>query len=409
MSPSRPIVVSGLGVVAAGGVGEEELARALASGRAPLRPVQRLRRLHPPDGPVGAVTLAEADLSPWLTGVDVRRSGRPSRLAVAAGRMALDRAGLASGAPPGSGIAVFLATAYGPSDYSERILQQIAEAGPEAVSPFLFTESVANAPAAQLALAIGATGANITFTQREAGPLIALGRAAREIARGGAERVLVGSVDELTPLLHGVLGRFGALARPDAGGRERALPYERRRDGYLAGEGAAVVVLERAEAADSRGVRSRARVVAFGSAFDPEAPASGWGADPRPLARLLRSGLERAGVDPAEIVGVIGSGCGSVAGDRLEALILHETFPDGPPPLVAPKAVTGEVGAALLAAPPLAFGGTIFGMPEGFEHPDPELGITPYVGALPPGALLVTASAVGGAFAWVVLGAPEET
>ena len=97
---------------------------------------------------------------------------------------------------------------------------------------------------------------------------------------------------------------------------------------------------------------------------------------------------------------------GSIPGDRLEALVLKELWGDRPlPPILAPKAVTGEQGGSTLAAAVLALEGRPFGATPGFERVDPELGIAPHRGGeLPrPSRVLVTALAVGGAAAWAVL------
>ena len=170
----------------------------------------------------------------------------PSKLALAAARMALRCAGLPEPRRPAR------RRVYGRgAGYRVRSLHQHRgppEAdpleNPEAGLAILFTESVANAPAAQIAIAVKARGASLTVCQREAGPLIALGTAAAEIAAGRAGCVLAGAVDEMTPLLHAILDRFGALARPGPDGEEEARPFGRRRNGFLAGEGATVAVLE---------------------------------------------------------------------------------------------------------------------------------------------------------------------
>ncbi len=110
----------------------------------------------------------------------------PSKLAVAAARMALRCAGL-----PGkdeAGTATVIATAFGPSSYTEALLKQILLEGPEAASPSLFTESVANAPAAQIAIACKARGPSVTVCQREAGPLLALGQRRRRAWPPAARR-----------------------------------------------------------------------------------------------------------------------------------------------------------------------------------------------------------------------------
>jgi 3-oxoacyl-(acyl-carrier-protein) synthase len=255
----------------------------------------------------------------------------------------------------------------------------------------------------------------MTICQREAGALQALGQGAADVASGRAPRALAGAVDEMTPLLHALLDRFGALARPDSENAgdagEVARPFDRRRRGFVAAEGATVLMLETAASAAERGARSLARVLAWGSAFDATAPQAGWGTGHERLARSLRRGLERNGVDPQQIDLIVSGASGSRGGDRLEALMLRAIFPekDAPlPPILAPKRLLGEYGGGFLGAAVLAASGaTMPPLPASFE-PDPELGIVPDPPlSSPPSTVLVTSLAAGGAVSWLLLGAPE--
>jgi 3-oxoacyl-[acyl-carrier-protein] synthase II len=407
-----PILLTGLGTIGAWGLGSDALAAALARGEALATEVDLAAGYHRFEGARRACLVPPGQLGDWLSPGESRRMSPPSKLAVAASRMALRCAGL-----PGTGeegTAVVLATAFGPSSNTEALLKQIL-LDPESASPSLFTESVANAPAAQIAIASHATGPSLTVCQREAGPLIALGRAAGEVAAGRARRALAGSVDEMTPLLHALLDRFGALAHAGgtggAGGDgEMARPFDRRRNGVLAGEGAALVVLEREEDLARRGGgRPLARLLAWGSAFDPTAPPTGWGSGAAALARGLLRTLARAGLVPADVDLVVSGAAGSRAGDRLEARVLRAAWGGAPlPPIAAPKAVTGEYGGGLLGAAVLAAAGSPPGPTPGFAEPDPELGVAPHDGSPlpPPSTVLVTSLAAGGAAAWLVLGRP---
>jgi 3-oxoacyl-[acyl-carrier-protein] synthase II len=401
------ILLTGVGTIGAWGSGSERLAAALAEGSSLASEVDRSAGYHRPGGSRRAALVPAGQLAPWLSAGEARRMSPPSKLAVAAARMALRCAGLpAPGEENEEGTAVVVATAFGPSTNTEALLKQILREGPEAASPSLFTESVANAPAAQIAIACQATGPSLTVCQREAGPLIALGRAAGEVAAGRARRALAGAVDEMTPLLHALLDRFGALAHGDGDGTAR--PFDRARNGFLAGEGATMVVIERAADLARRGGHALARLLAWGSAFDPTAPPTGWGTGAEPLARALERTLARAGLGVADVDLVVSGAAGSREGDRLEARVLRAAWGDRPlPPVAAPKAVTGEYGGGLLAAALLAAGGFSFGPTPGFATADPAVGITPHDGAplTPPRTVLVTTLAAGGAAAWLLLGA----
>jgi len=422
------VVLTGLGTVGAYGSGCGDLRRALASSEPPVTAEMdrsagyyRVRGRRGDGGARRALLADPAALREWLSPGEARRMSPPSKLAVAAARMALRCAGLAD-LQEGQGderTGVVISTVFGPSSYSEGLLRQILLESPESASPFLFTESVANAPAAQIALAVRARGPGSTICQREAGALIAVGQAATEVAQGRAPRVLAGSVDEMTPLLHSLLDRFGAVVRAKSGGEggeEVARPFDLRRSGFVAADGATLLVVEPEDEAAARGARPLARVLAWGGGFDPSATSMGWGSGHASLARSLVRTLDRAGLRPADIDLIVSGASGSRGGDRLEGRMLREVWKSelpALPPVLAPKAVTGEYGGGFLAAAVLAATGAPFGVTPGFSEPDPEIGIVPggpdgpYDGSRlsrSGGTVLVTSVAAGGAASWLVLG-----
>lgn len=410
----RGVVVTGLGAVHPHGIGAGPLAEALEAGRPALTPVGAFpgvpgHRRASTAAAAGAALAVEPPLGRWLPPLASRRMSPPSKLTVAAALLALEDAGIERPAGPDPGTAVVLATAFGAASFTERLLDQVLDEGPESMSPFLFTECVANAAASQVAIHCRATGPNLTLCQREAGALTALARGAGAVARGAARRALVGVVEEITPLIHSVLGAFGALAVARHGVAAEARPFDRRRNGLVASSGAAVLVVETAEAAAARGARPLARVRAWGGGFDATASRSGWGVGERPLAAALGRMLERAGLGPEDVDLVVSGASGSVAGDRLEALTLRRVWGERPlPPVLAPKGVTGEYAGGHLAAAVLAAGGRGIGPAAGFAEPDPELGLVPHDGSPlpPPRRILAGSLAAGGAAAWVILDAP---
>jgi 3-oxoacyl-(acyl-carrier-protein) synthase len=399
-------VVTGLGTIGPCGQGQEALARALLLGKPAVSEVEQRTGVHREGGSRLAALVRDRDLDRWIAPAAGRRMCFPSRLAVAAARMALEEAGLGVADSGGSRVGVYLSTTFGAGLFTERLLRQVFVEGAEAAQPFYFSECVANAPAAQMAIAVGARGPNVTLTQREAGPILAVARAAQAVREGRVDRALAGAVEEISPLLHAFLDRFGALASPGSGRAEMPRPFDLRRDGFLAGEGATVLVLERADAARARGARARARIGWSGAGFDPTAPVSDWGDGHAPLAAALGAGLSDLPGGVAGIGAVVSGASGSRRGDRLEARVLRGSWGAHPlPPVLVPKAVTGEYGGGILAPALLALEGAPFGPTPGFTEIDPEVDVTPHCGeARPaPARILMTGLASGGGAAWLVM------
>lgn len=405
---SARVVVTGLGVVCGPWRGAAELEQALRSSRMQSTEVDRSAGYHLPESARLAVLTRGLDLSPWVSPATGRRMSPPSKLAVAAARMAVEDAGLTESVA-GPRTVVVMASAFSAVDFTERLLRAVYLEGPEAVSPFTFTESVANAPAAQIAIATQSHGPNLTIIQKEAGILTAVGRGAAEVAAGRADYALVGGVEEMPPILHALLDRFESLARGGNRGGEVARPFDRWRGGVVAGEGSAVLVLEQEGHALARNAAIRARVRGFASAFDPSASRPGWGTGHVQLARSLRGLLSKAGLTPGEIGRIVSGASGSIAGDRLEAHTLREAWNDARlPPILAPKGVTGEYGGGLLASAVLAATAREAGATAGFSEPDPELDVHPHAGGplSPSTYTLVTSLASGGAASWLLLESP---
>ena len=404
MNAALEVLITGLGVVAGPDCGADALASTMRRTVMQTSIVDDRQGYHLPGSPRRAVLSTGVDLSPWVPPAAARRMSPPSRLAVAAAQMALQQAGL-QGNIAGPSTAIVLSSSFGPVTSTEQLVEAARRDGPQAVSPFAFAESVANAAAGQLAIFTKAQGPNLTILQREAGSLTALGRGAELIRSGHADRVLAGTVDELPPLLHAMVGRFEALAHPDVTGAEVARPFDANRNGFVAAEGSAIVLLERADLARDRGLRGLARIRGFGSAFDPTAPRLGWGRGGDMLSRMLLRMMRSSGCGPADVSRIVSGASGAVAGDRLEAQVLRAAWNEAPlPDILVPKAYAGEYGGGFLAGAVLSVAGGSFGRTPGFEREDPELRLRPFGGGtLAPAPLsLFTALGSGGSASWLL-------
>ncbi len=383
-SASDAIVVTGLGSVLSAGAGRQALSEALQRGEPTVQPIEPVTGFHLPGASRLAALANHVDLTPWLSRRAARRMSQPSRYAVAAGRMAIEAATLTPEEIAQGDTAVVLGTAFGTARFAEALIDDILRRGPESASPFHFSESVANAPSAQVAIALGARGANVAVTQREASALLAVAAGAREVRLGRSRWALAGATDEINPLVHAVLGRFGALADPAPNGRETARPFAPDRSGFLAAEGSAILVLETENSALERGAEKLVRLRCAVRAFDPTAPPHDWGFGHAELVGRLRRGLERANLQPFDIDHVVSGASGARRGDQLEREILDALFaPRQVPDISTPKSIVGEFGGGALAA-----------------------AVETVAATGGPRRALVSALAAGGAAAWLVLERP---
>ncbi|MFN3241179.1 MAG: beta-ketoacyl synthase N-terminal-like domain-containing protein [Planctomycetota bacterium] len=394
------VVVTGVGCLGAYGLGLDALRTALAAGAPLASEVDRSAGYHRRGSAQTVASCGELSFEPWLSEDAGRRMSDLSQYAVTCARMALHDAGLDE--VPKERTAVSIATAFGPGGFTERLALQVLQKGGKFASPFLFTDCVANAAAGQIAIATGARGANTTICQREAGPLLAVGQAMLDLQLGRADVCLAGAIDELKPLSHAILDRFRAVARP-RDGEELPRPFDARRNGYLAGEGGAVLVLEREQHARARGATVLARVRAAARGFDPTAPRTGIGQGHRELAALLRDRIGDGLL--AETDTVVSAASGAVRGDALEAQVLAAALPHAPR-VLAPKAVTGEFGGGTLAPAILALQGARFAVPVGCNHPDPMLEVRLEAGPAHAQRLLCSAHGAGGVSAWILFERP---
>lgn len=285
------------------------------------------------------------DAGDFMDRNSARRMGRFSQFSVAAAGMAMADAGLEG--YTGDGLGVVVHTGAG------GLLEAETAAGPAAARPArvspLFTPIYgANMAACQPSIVLGATGPVLGGVGACAAGVQAVIDGMRILERGDAEVVLAGATDgALSPMLLGSLANAGALAPAGSDPASACRPYDARRSGMVASEGAALFVLEGLDRARARGARVLAVVAGGGSAGDAYHLAA-----PRPdgrgAAEAMRRALADAGVAPEQVDALVAHATATVPGDLAEARALRALF--GPSPtlaLTAPKAALGHgLGAA---------------------------------------------------------------
>lgn len=338
------------------------------------------------------------DSRPYMPPMRARRLDRASLFAVGAARQALAGGALAEDDPEVTrGLGVILGTSSAGSGPVSTFLGELFRCSPEAAPPFEFPNTVANAPASHVSIELGLTGPDVTLCQGEVSAAHALLHGRVLLADGRCSALLVGGVDEWTPLVQLGYSQLRALRRrPEGGG------------GILLAEGAAAVVVEPEERAADREAPVLARVLGAGAASVPGDPYR-WLADAGALERAVAGALDEAGLEPGEVGSVLLGANGVETMERTEAEVLSRLFGERG---LAASGVTGAMGTrAVTGAVALVVGA--LARSRGRLPPYPGGALTRWPDAVrllstpapfPEGATLVVSYSAGGNYAAVVLG-----
>ncbi|MFJ9978638.1 beta-ketoacyl-[acyl-carrier-protein] synthase family protein [Streptomyces cyaneofuscatus] len=335
------IAVTGVGLVTPAGADEHSFWEGLCSGHSTARRCEELAGL-PVDFacPVDSIDLDEA-----VGGRSVWRMARFVKLAVVAARQAVADAGLDPAVWDGGRVGVVLGVGVGGVSVLVDNAAKLAASGPEAVSPLLVPMMIPNAAAGEVAIALKAGGPSLAPATACASGATAIA-VARDLLLGGSCDVVVagGAESVLTPLVVTAFARMGALSTRTADPAGASRPFADDRDGFVIGEGAAMLVLEREEAARARGGRARALLTGAGSSTDahhPTAPAP----DGRGAQRAVQAALDQAGWAAGDVDHVNAHGTSTPLNDSMETTLISRLFPHRPP-VTAPKGVIGHTLAA---------------------------------------------------------------
>jgi len=335
---SRRVAVTGMGLVTPLGIGRECFAEALFGGGGGIGPIENFDA-----GAFKSKSAAEVrDFSAkdFISLRLLRRMDRLSQMVAAASRMAVEDAGVDLASTDRDRTGIVMGTAFGATDVATRFAGTLFTEGPRRVNPILVPNTVMNAPAGHTAIELGLRGINTTLNHREASAETAIACAAMQIREGRADMILTGGGDILSPFFFTVLERFRALS-PQNDVEEGARPFDRRRNGPVAGEGVGVLCLEPLGSARARGASVYCEVAGWGMSGAP-APANDWPDKPEGLLRAMQATMAMADVGPESIHAVSAAASGGVRSDRLEALALEQCFTGAHQPVAT--SIKGALG-----------------------------------------------------------------
>lgn len=382
MSPRRA-VVTGIGVIAPGGIGSKAFWKLLTDGRTATRPIS-----HFDAGGFRSRIAAECDFTPaacGLTSDEVHRMDRCAQFAVAAAREALTDSGVETADIPPHRLGVSMGSAVGSTVTLEEQYVQVSAGGTRWVVdaedpyPHLYRALVPSALGAEVAWAAGAQGPVRVVSTGCTSGLDAVAQGAQFIEDGMADVVVAGATDApISPITVACFDAIKATSPNNEDPEHASRPFDRDRDGFVLGEGAAVLILEEAGAARRRAAHVYCEIAGYAqrsNAFHM----TGLRPDGVELAEAIRVALDRARL-PAEAVDYVNAhGSGTRQNDRHETAAFKAALGDHAyrVPVSSIKSMVGHslgaIGALELAACALAIEMDTVPPTANLHHPDPEL------------------------------------
>ena len=278
MSRGEAVVITGIGLVSPFGADVEATWRRLCAGESALREV---RGFDPGEGaPRLAGQVVDLPARERLPASQVRRMDHLSRMIAVAGAEAAAAAGLRDAR--GDDLGVVVGSGLGNMSESAQFLDRAFQR-PSLANPMLFPNLVLNAPASQLAIALGWRGPNLALCEGEVSGEAALEAAAGLLETGRARAVIAAAGDEAAPVVFRALRDFRYLS-PRGGSREWSSPFDLGANGPVLGEGAAALVLERRADAERRGATVLATIAGVRRFTLPAPSPHRWPRDAAPLA-----------------------------------------------------------------------------------------------------------------------------
>ncbi|HJY85401.1 MAG TPA: beta-ketoacyl-ACP synthase II [Candidatus Acidoferrales bacterium] len=372
---SRRVVVTGVGLVCACGIGTEEVWSNLLAGKGGIAPITHFDATGFDCRFAGEVK--NFDPLHWMEKKELKKVGRFIQLAIAATDFAMRMAELKVTSEIADATGVYVGSGIGGFDVIEREHSKLLGGGPGKISPFFIPAAIVNLASGQISIRYGARGPNSATATACSASAHAVGDSFEIIQRCDAEVMICGGAEaSITPMGIGGFAAMKALSTRNDEPSRASRPFDAERDGFVVGEGAGILILESLEHADRRGAKILAEMVGYGmsgDAFHITQPAEeGDGA-----YRVMMAALEDARVEPGRVSYVNAHGTSTPIGDAIETVALKRVFGEAAKKLAvsSTKSMTGHLlgGAGGLEAgiSVLALCGQILPPTINYENPDP--------------------------------------
>jgi len=372
----RRVVVTGVGVVSPIGIGVDRFWKALVSGTSGVR---RITTFDPTDHECQiAAEVKDFDPLQWIEKKEVRKMDLFTQYAVAAAMMAVENSQLKVTDERPDRIGVLVGTGMGGIPMLVEQHRILLEKGPGRVSPFFIPGIITNMASGRISMQVGAKGPNSCVSTACATGNHAIGDSFRIIQRGEADIMLAGGTEAvIAPLCVAGFSSCKALSTRNNEPERASRPFDKERDGFVMGEGAAVLILEALDHALDRGATIYAEVIGYAmsaDAYHVTAPAPGG----EGAAQSMRGALRDAGLAPEAVDYINAHGTSTPYNDANETLAIKTVFGEHAYRL-AVSSIKSMIGHTLGAAGAIEAGATVLSLTHGilpptinYEYPDPD-------------------------------------
>lgn len=323
---SRRVVVTGVGLVCPLGIGTEESWRGMLAGRSGIGRITQF-------DPAGfscqiAGEVKDFDPQKYIDRKDIKKMGRFIQLAIAASDCALSSSGLQVTDENSERTGVYIGSGIGGFEVIEREHKQLLEHGPRRISPFFIPATIVNLASGNVSIRTGAKGPNSATATACTTSAHSIGDSFRLIQHNETDAMICGGAEAcISPMGIGGFAAMRALSTRNNEPGRASRPFDKDRDGFIVGEGAAILILEALETAKQRRARILAEMVGYGMSSDAwhvtSPPDDGDGA-----YRVMRNAMRDAGIAPGQIQYVNAHGTSTELGDRAETLAIKRAFGD---------------------------------------------------------------------------------
>jgi 3-oxoacyl-[acyl-carrier-protein] synthase II len=372
----RRAVVTGIGLVSPLGLGIEENWNNLIQGKSGIGPITRFDTTNFATRIAGEIK----DFHPedFIPRKELRKMDPFLQFALAAARLALDSSGLPMTSELSERAGVIMGCGLGGISTIEEYHKVLLDSGPKKVSPFFIPMIISNMAPGLISIYHGLKGPNLSVQTACAAGTHAIGQAFHMIREGVADVMLCGGVEAtISALSIAGFNAMRALSTRNEEPEKASRPFDKQRDGFVMGEGAAVLVLEEMQMALERGAKIYAEIIGFGAsgdAYHMAAPApEGEGA-----ARCMKNALQDACIQPAEVDYINAHGTSTDLNDKFETQAIKKVF-GGHAWKIGVSSTKSMTGHLLGAAGGLEGAYTVLAIDQqimpptiNYEYPDPD-------------------------------------